>query len=186
MQTTSLTLLHRMCQIGEPDAWDRFVRLYSIGIYSWARRQGFQHEDAADIVQDVLVTLMQKLPVFEHEGPKSFRGWLWAITRNKCRERARRKKPEQFAEGQFDLLTGRNDDSFSEEEFRRHLVNQIATVIKADYPPEVWQAFWEHAVEKQPASAVAEKLGINMWAVYTAKARIVARMNEEFADLVAD
>ncbi len=186
MQTTSLTLLHRMCQIDEPAAWDRFVRLYSIGIYSWVRRQGFQHEDAADIVQDVLVTLVQKLPMFEHEGPKSLRGWLWAITRNKCRERARRKKLE-FAQGDlFENLAGKEDETFGEEEFRRHLVTQIASVIKADYPTEVWQAFWEHAVEGRPASAVAEKLGINLWAVYTAKARIVARMNEEFADLVAE
>ncbi|WP_459555418.1 RNA polymerase sigma factor [Lacunimicrobium album] len=186
MQTTSLTLLHRLCQIDESDAWDRFVRLYSIGIYSWVRRQGFQHEDAADIVQDIFVTLLQKLPTFEHEGPKSFRGWLWTITRNKCRARARQRKLEFVPAEVCDGFAGKDDEPFAEEEFRRHLISQIATVIKADYTPDVWQAFWQHAVEGKPASAVAKTLGINLWAVYTAKAKIIARLNEEFADLVSD
>ena len=38
----------------------------------------------------------------------------------------------------------------------------------------------------KPASRVAAELGINLWAVYTAKARIVTRLHEEFGDLVAD
>lgn len=186
MQTTSLTLLHRLRVSDEPDAWNRFVRLYSIGIYSWGRGLGLRHDDAADIVQDVFVTLVQRLPDFHHEGARSFRGWLWAITRNKCRERARRRQLVVVPADSLEQFAGKDDEPFWEQEFRRHLLAQIASVIQPDYPPEVWLAFWRHAVEGQPASQVAAELGINLWSVYTAKARIVSRIHEEFADLVAE
>ena len=186
MQTTSLTLLRRLRRPDEADAWDRFVRLYSTGIYSWVRGQGLRHEDAADIVQEVFVALVQKLPAFDHQGARSFRGWLWTITRNKCREWARRRKLAVVPADALAAVAEKGDEPFWEDEFRRHLVGQIASVIEADYPPEVWRAFWGHVVEGKPASRVAAELGINLWAVYTAKARIVSRLNEEFADLVAD
>ncbi|QJW92990.1 RNA polymerase sigma factor [Frigoriglobus tundricola] len=186
MQTTSLTLLRRLCQPHEPDAWSRFVRLYSTGIYSWVRGLGLRHDDAADIVQDVFVTLVQKLPEFRHQGGRSFRGWLWAITRNKCREWARRRELVLVPAAALAEVAGKDDEPFWEDEFRRHLIGQIASVIEADYPPEVWRAFWEHVVEGKPAPRVAAELGINLWAVYTAKARIVTRLHEEFPDLVAD
>ncbi|AMV22002.1 RNA polymerase sigma factor [Planctomyces sp. SH-PL14] len=186
MQTTSLTLLHRLRASDEPEAWNRFVRLYSMGIYSWVRGQGLRHDDAADIVQDVFVTLMQKLPQFHHEGARSFRGWLWAITRNKCREWARRRKPVVVPADSLEQFEGQDDEPFWENDFRRHLIAQIASIIEPDYPPDVWRAFWKHAVEGKPASQVAAELRINLWSVYTAKARIVSRIQEEFGDLIAD
>ena len=186
MQTTSLTLLRRLCRPDEPDAWDRFVRLYSTGIYSWVQGLGLRHEDAADIVQDIFVTLVQKLPGFDHQGGRSFRGWLWTITRNKCREWARGRKLVLVPVDALDAFAEKSDEPFWEDEFRRHLIGRITSVIEADYPTAVWQAFWEHVVEGKPASQVAAELGINLWAVYTAKARIISRLNEEFADLVSD
>lgn len=186
MQSTSLTLLRRLRGFDEPEAWDRFIRLYSTGIYTWVRRMGFRHEDAADIVQDVFVALVQNLPQFERSGSRTFRGWLWAITRNKCREWARRRKLVLVSTDSLDKFAGRTEEPFWEDEFRRHLVRQVATVIEADYPPVVWRAFWEHAVEGKPAARVASELGINLWAVYAAKARVVTRIQVEFADLVAE
>lgn len=186
MQSTSLTLLRRLRRADEPEAWDRFTRLYSTGIYTWVRRMGFRHEDAADIVQDVFLTLVQKLPEFERQDGRTFRGWLWAVTRNKCREWARRRKLVLVSADSLDKCADRTEEPFWEAEFRRHLIRQVAAVIEADYPPVVWRAFWEHAAEGKAASRVASELGINLWAVYAAKTRVVARIHEEFADLVAE
>jgi RNA polymerase sigma-70 factor (ECF subfamily) len=186
MLTTSLNLLLRLCRPDDADAWDRFVHLYSTGLYSWVRGMGLQHNDALDIVQDIFVTLVQKLPEFRHHGGRSFRGWLWTITRNKCREWGRRRRLAVVPANSLEELAGKDDEPFWEDEFRRHLIGQIVSVIENDYPPQVWRAFWEHVVESKPAPQVAASLGINLWAVYTAKARIVSRLREEFADLVAD
>ena len=46
-----------------------------------------QEQDAADLVQDVLIVLMRKLPEFHYQPGKSFRGWLRTVLMNKWRDR---------------------------------------------------------------------------------------------------
>src|SRR5687768_3792442 len=48
LHTTSLTLLERLRQPGDQEAWTRFVQLYTPLLYHWARRAGLQEQDAAD------------------------------------------------------------------------------------------------------------------------------------------
>jgi len=90
MATTSSSLLERLRQPEATEAWQRFVHLYTPLLYYWARGTGLPEHDAADLVQDVLVVLVQKLPEFRYDAGQSFRGWLRTITLNKWRERCRR------------------------------------------------------------------------------------------------
>src|SRR5207249_4043518 len=90
MNTTSASLLMRICQPGDGEAWKRFVRLYSPMLYGWARQMGLQDADAVDLVQEVFTILVQKLPEFRYDAQRRFRGWLWTVTRNKWREKCRR------------------------------------------------------------------------------------------------
>src|SRR5687767_6036182 len=72
--TTSHTLLQRIRQEGRPADWDRFVNLYTPLLYYWARRTGLQEADTSDLVQDVMALMVQKLPDFEYDRQKNFRG----------------------------------------------------------------------------------------------------------------
>src|SRR5205807_7472116 len=92
MTNTPSSLLERLRQPFEPEAWARFVSLYTPLMYSWARRVGLQEQDAADLVQDVFVTLLQVLPTFTYDRRQSFRRWLWTVTINKWRKD--RKQPD--------------------------------------------------------------------------------------------
>jgi RNA polymerase sigma-70 factor (ECF subfamily) len=186
MQTTSASLLLSLRRPDEPDAWSRFVRLYSPGLYAWARRLGLQHADAVDLVQDVFATLVRKLPEFTYDGGKSFRGWLWTVTRNKWREKCRRRALPLEPAAALDRLAGPADEPFWEAEFRQHLVRQILPVFEHDFPPEVWRAFWAHVAEGKPAPQVAAEQGLPQRAVYSAKVRVLARLHQELADLVAE
>jgi RNA polymerase sigma-70 factor (ECF subfamily) len=73
---TPVSPLDRLRQPGEADAWTRFVHLYTPLLFQWASRAGLREHDAADLVQDVLTLLVQKLPEFTYDPAKSFRGWL--------------------------------------------------------------------------------------------------------------
>ena len=80
MTTTSVTLIQRLSQPQpDHDAWARFVDLYSPLLDFWARKNGLNGDEAADLVQDVLIELMEKLPRFEYDAEKSFRGWMRRI-----------------------------------------------------------------------------------------------------------
>src|ERR1043166_5847080 len=91
---TPLSLLEKLRRDADGAAWDRFVALYSPLLYQWARRIGLESADAADLVQEVFTLLVRKLPDFQYDPDKTFRGWLWTVTLNKWRERQRRQRPE--------------------------------------------------------------------------------------------
>src|SRR5436305_10983645 len=77
MESTSSSLLLRLRRPGEQAAWKRFIDLYTPLLHSWACRAALPAQDAADLVQDVFVALVQKLPQFQYQpGKGSFRAWL--------------------------------------------------------------------------------------------------------------
>jgi RNA polymerase sigma-70 factor (ECF subfamily) len=186
MDTTSASLLARLRRPGDSDAWLRFVHLYSPILYSWAGRMGLRHEDAADLVQDVFAVLVQKLPEFDYDEQKRFRGWLWTVTRNKWREKCRRPALPLDASRPPDEVAGPELESLEEAEFRDHLVRQIVPSLQPQFHPGTWQAFWGHVVDSRPAADVAAELGVSVAAVYKAKVRVLARLHQELADLVTD
>lgn len=62
--TTPASLLERLREPGDQEAWRRFVQLYTPLLFRAARRLGLPPEDASDLVQDVLALLVRKLPAF--------------------------------------------------------------------------------------------------------------------------
>src|SRR5262245_53587973 len=92
MTTTPVSLLVRLRQSDDHDAWRRFAALYSPLLLHWSRSLGLQDADAADLVQEVFVVLVSALPSFQHRQGQRFRGWLRTLTVNKHRERLRRRE----------------------------------------------------------------------------------------------
>jgi len=60
------------------------VKAYSASILRCAYAYVKNHSDAEDIAQDVLISYMQKAPVFQDEAHK--RAWLIRVTSNKCKD----------------------------------------------------------------------------------------------------
>jgi RNA polymerase sigma-70 factor (ECF subfamily) len=186
MQTTSASLLMRLQLPDQPEAWTQFVRLYSPMLYTWARHMGLQQADAADLVQDVFTTLVQKLPTFSYDNHKRFRGWLWTVTRNKWREKQRRHALPLDHQQPLEALAAGEEDSLEEVEFREHLLARLVPALKDRFQPATWQAFWEHVVQDRPAAEVAARLGVSVAAVYKAKLRVLHRLHQDLADLIVD
>lgn len=185
MHTTPASLLERLRRPGESEAWARFVALYTPLIYYWARRTELQPQDAADLVQDVFATLVEKLPEFAYDSHKSFHGWLRTVTLNKWRDRC--KRPALPGEGKASIadLPGPDDmKAFEEAEYHRHLVSRALQVMQADFQPTTWKACWEFVVNGRPAAEVARELGLTVNAVYLAKARVLARLRQELHGLI--
>jgi RNA polymerase sigma-70 factor (ECF subfamily) len=184
MTKTPVSLLERLRQPNEQEAWSRFVELYTPVIYTWARQVGLQESDAADLVQDVFTMLLQKLPDFTYDHHGSFRAWLKTITLNKWRENRRRPLARREGGGPPPELAAQEAEAFWEAEYRQHVVSQALRVMQVDFEPNTWQACWEMVVNDQPAARVAEKLGVSVGTVYAAKCRVLARLRQELAGLV--
>ena len=84
---TSVTLLLRLRDLNDKEAWDDFVQRYVPKIYAWCRRYGMQEADASDITQEVLGKCVSVLRRFEYDPSRgSFRGWLKTVTNNTLRD----------------------------------------------------------------------------------------------------
>jgi RNA polymerase sigma-70 factor, ECF subfamily len=186
--TTSLTLLQRLQSPQDRDAWGRFARLYTPLLYYWCRRAGLQEQDAADLVQEVFVLLVKKLPEFRYDCDGSFRNWLRTVTLNKWRESARRRNVRPVADGiDLDLLPANTDEwRLDETEYRRQLVASALPLIEQEFSTREWQAFRRHAVDGLPAADVAAEMGLRIGTVYAAKSHVLSRLRQELAGFLED
>jgi RNA polymerase sigma-70 factor (ECF subfamily) len=69
--------------------WEEVARRYGRTIYNFAYRLSGNPDDAADLVQEVLLRVRRGLRSYT---PGSFEGWLWRITRNAFLDEVRRRQ----------------------------------------------------------------------------------------------
>ena len=187
MDSTSVSLLRRLRQPDQQAAWQRFVDLYAPLIYHWNRSQGLNPTDAADLVQDVLDTLTTKLPDFQYDPARRFRGWLRTITVNKARDFQRRNsaRPSTGVEETIQKVTVADAaDLFDEAQYRAFLVQRLRQMMEAEFEPQTWQACWKYVTQQRSAADVGRDLGISANAVRVAKCRVLCRLREELNGLL--
>lgn len=187
MDSTPVSLLARMRNSNDEVAWARFVELATPLLNSWARRIGLKSQDASDLVQEVLVVLLEKLPGFTYDRDRSFRGWMRTIAVNKWRQWRRRPVPVSLENGDVlpeELAVEDLSQAFWEQEYREQLVARALQVMQADFQPATWRACWEHIVSGRSAQEVAAEFGLSPGAVYAAKVRVLRRLREELAGML--
>ena len=183
MNTTSISLLERLRQPTDQEAWARFVRLYAPLLYHWARGVHLSNQEAADLVQDILTLLVQKLPQFTYDRKKSFRSWLRTVTMNKWREKCRSAEPA--GDGSLgDVAENDPAGAAWDTEYQQVVVRRALEIMQADFQPATWKACWVLVVEGRSAAEAAAELGLTENAVYLAKNRVLRRLREELGEFL--
>jgi RNA polymerase sigma-70 factor (ECF subfamily) len=185
---TRPSLLVRLRDAGDGEAWAQFASLYGPLIHGFARKHGLQDADAADLTQEVLRAVAGAAGRLEYDPARgSFRGWLFTVVRNKLRNflAARRRHVQGTGDtGVNDLLEQQPTPDEADarrqwdEEHERRLFRWAAEQVRAVVRPETWLAFWLTAVEGRGGEEVARELGLSVGAVYLAKSRVMARLKE--------
>ncbi len=78
---------------GNRRAWLALIKRYESQIYHYGIRMTGNTHDAADLMQDIFVSVYRSLGNYRGEG--SFKGWLFRVAHFRCIEFYRRKRPEQ-------------------------------------------------------------------------------------------
>ena len=192
--TTSTSLLERL-KGQDQAAWQRVYALYGPLVHRWCRQAGLQDADAADQVQEVFRAVDRKIGDFRRDRPgDSFRGWLRTITRNKVLDFQKDNAMGPVGIGGSDAQerwqqlpeeSSAPDGGAAElAEETRLLYERAVTLLRKEFEPNTWQAFWRVAVDGQTPDEVAHALDISVNAVYLAKSRVLRRLREEFVGLM--
>lgn len=193
MSVTSATLLERLKDARDTEAWGRLVELYTPLIRGWAERLSVRGADADDLVQEVMTVVVRRFPEFVHpDRPGAFRGWLRAIAANCARTMWKNRRVRPTAPGGTDFgsyLARLEDptDDFArawEREHDLYVTRKLLERIKGDFEARTWQVFARFVIDGLSAEEVAAETGVTANAVYIAKSRVLSRLREEAGGLL--
>ena len=185
---TRMSLLYRVRDGRNDEAWEEFVGIYEPLVYRLARRRGLQDADAREVSQDVLVAVAGAIDRWEPtSGVGSFRAWLFRIARNLVINFLVAQQRRPTATGDTNMLQlldeqwtpSSDDSSLFDDELRRQLFRSAAQNVRPSFQVPTWEAFFRTCVGGEAIESVAKDLGLSVGSVYAARSRIIARLGKE-------
>jgi len=160
LPATRPSLLVRIRDAADKEAWQQFVSVYAPVVYGFARKHGLQDSDAGDLTQDVFLAVSGAVNRLDYDPKRGlFRGWLFTVARNKLHDFLHARQRRQQASGGSDAQVfleeqPARDEDLWEAEYRQHLFLWAVEQVKGRFEESSWRAFWSVAVEgmapKQP------------------------------------
>lgn len=184
---TRETLIRRLPNAADVEAWDAFVEIYEPLLFRLARGRGMQPADAEDFVQEVLAAVARNIGRFVADEERgSFRAWLFCIARNLAINFLTRPKHQRWAVGGSQIasfleeqpaLSADTSELFLQE-YRRELFRWAAERVREQVSQKQWLMFWLTSVEERPIADVAGEFRVSVGSVYIARSRITQRIRE--------
>jgi RNA polymerase sigma-70 factor (ECF subfamily) len=186
---TRMTLLDRLRDPQDQEAWAEFVRLYGPLVFTFARRRLPQDEDAADVLQEVLSAVMRGT---YHRPHGRFQKWLVTVLLNQIRDfhaaRARRCEVSggTTVSERLQQAPSRSDEEEWDQDRKRHLLRVAAEHVQARTNPIHWDVFVRTALHNQSGQEVARALNVSLTNVYAIKSRVMKGIKDEIHRLGED
>ena len=183
---TRPSLLIRLRDHGDRDAWESFVRLYGRLLFADCRRRGLADADAEDVTQEVFSRVVRAIHAFEYRPEIGrFRDWLGTIVRNEVRRFFAKNRKQALSDSEtLDDLAA--PDPGWNELFQQHVLAEALRECQPRFEPQTWQAFERVWVQNIPAADVAAAMHLSLDNVYLAKSRVLKRLVETVKILSED
>jgi RNA polymerase sigma factor (sigma-70 family) len=193
--STRPSLLARIKNTGDRQAWAEFVDIYAPLIYGFAHKHGLQDADAADLTQEVLGSVARSAARLDYDPARgTFRGWLFRVVRNELSDFGAARRRHRPGTGDTDMrrwleeqpAPSADEVAAWERDYERRLFALACDQVRRDFQESTWQAFWRTAIHGQSGKEVAGALGLSTAAVYLAKRRVTERLREQIDYLRAE
>lgn len=189
MDDTRPSLLIRVRDPRDGEAWRQFDELYRPLIVRFARAAGLPAADADDLGQECLTELVRRLPQFEYDRARGgFRRWLRVFVRYRVRNYFRKRREQNARTGDFTRPQDRESSPSQvwERIWLQEHMHYCLEQIRDEFEPQTYAAFKHYVLDEWPVSRVCEALGVNANQVYIAKSRVAARLRVVMAELLGD
>jgi RNA polymerase sigma-70 factor (ECF subfamily) len=188
---TKYSLLLRLQDASNDEAWMEFVELYERAVFRYVRCKGLQEADALEVVQQVLLAVHRSVDQWQPKGQGSFRRWLLRVASNQATTMVRQKYRQRLLTGGTTINNALNAaadpacqdaDEQSSREWRQWAFCWASSQVEREVNGTSWQAFWLTAVENLSAADAAKQIGLSIGAVYAAKCRVLKRLRDAVAE----
>lgn len=187
---TRPSILIRLRDRTDSEAWAVFESLYAGVIAAVARNWGLQPADADDITQDVMTRVARSADRIDAQHrTAAFRTLLNRMIRQSLVDRHRREQRRSVTH----LPTGRvlqlenaavdeasaQVDATIDLEYRREVFRWAARHVQAEFRSQSWLAFEATSMHGRSVQEVSKELEMSVGAIYTARSRILNRLREK-------
>lgn len=207
---TRESLLARLKNPSDQEAWGEFFDLYRGLIFSTSVRMGLDSFEAEDVIQQVMITVADKMPGWDYDPAKdSLKGWLLTVTRWKIadqfRQKAHQKKLQSDPTGtpspsirspQYDSESTRtstvervadpsNEDweSIWDLEWAQNILQIALQNVRQKADPAHYEIYHLNVLQGRSAREVAETLNVSVAFVHLAKHRVSRKVDKEIESL---
>jgi len=189
---TRPSLLLRLVDPRNAEAWQTFVDVYGPLVFAHARRRGLCHEDAEDVTQRVFARVSAAIQTFDYQPEIGrFRDWLGPIVRNEGnrflqqdRGVVRSKGGEQ--ENSLNDCVAPAAETAWTAEFNAHILQLALARAQERFEPPTWRAFELVWLNNTSAADVALQMRQPIDLFYVAKSRVLKQVWAEVQNLTED
>lgn len=188
---TRKSLLLRVRDSDDEQAWNDFVAFYENFIYHILYCMNVSSADVDDLVQDILVKLWKNLQTYDQEKGR-FRTWLTHVVRNTAYNyfnavKVKRKLLEPghpFAESMCSMPVT-DLEKMIEAEWANYITSYALNRLDRFFSGKAIQVF-SMSLDGRSVDEIAKELNLTRDSVYTLKNRVKARFIREVRALVLE
>jgi RNA polymerase sigma factor (sigma-70 family) len=187
--TTNPTLLNRLCDWRDHDAWVDFVGRYDPVIRLSCSRYRLSAENVDELCQRVWIDLARRMRTFRYDPGKTFRGWLRRLCQSRAIDLLRKNNAHavlsledqpvesllQEAPAEFEA----EEEVAAERPRLLQLADEVQKVVRRRVGAQTWQVFWNVAVVGQSVREASAAAGISYYAAFAAQKRVRMFLQEE-------
>jgi RNA polymerase sigma factor (sigma-70 family) len=191
LANTRWSLVKRLKDIDDQESWRDFFSTYWRLIYNVAVKSGLTPQEAEDVVQATVITVVKHIKNFNADpAAGSFKAWLLKLAHSRISDEFRARPKENNArvhrckspvEGDtvststVDRLPDPNGnfvEAIWEEEWKKNLISNALEKVKAHSNARDFQIFYLYALKGHKPEKVAAITKVSVSYVYVVKTRI--------------
>jgi RNA polymerase sigma-70 factor (ECF subfamily) len=182
---TRSTLIRRVKDPQDGEAWSEFLDTYSGLIRRLALKAGLNEDEVQEVVHEVFIGVSRNIGGFTYNRAKcSFKHWLSQAVRWRIRDQIGRRRPVSAAAAAgvasgagpaADADAVAAPSAFEaqwEAEWQRHLIRTASERVKARVQAKQFQIYHLHVLRELPVPEVARRLRVSRAQVYLARLRV--------------
>lgn len=168
----------------DPTAWARVVMVYGPSIEIWCKQSRLPAPETDEVIQRVMLAVMTGAADYRRKYPKrSFRKWLWKVTRNKLVDTYREVYHAQlFDPADADALLRADGLDPAAPPDSKQLIDdtlmRAIDVVRGRSRKQTWAIFWRSVRGEGTTADIAADFETSQENVRQIKLRMLARIHD--------
>lgn len=187
---TRVTLIQRVQQQNNEEAWQEFVHFYRPFIFHITKQMNVQIDDINDLIQEILLKLWKSLPNYEKQTAR-FRTWLTTVIKS-CAYNFFNKSRRQNSHNENELhpllqqSVSKSDlELVIEKEWKLYLSELVMEKLKRVFKGNAITVF-EMSLQGKNSDEIANELNLTTQSIYTLKNRVKSHFIAEMQRLIEE